>query len=432
MAHIQTQSEWEAEMAQKIFTFIRHELYLELRYLEPALLALAFCPADGLSAFATDGRYLRVSPGWMITVFQKNAPFLDRAYLHTVFHCLFRHLWIGGKRDVRSWHVACDIAAERVIDALDKGCTRRILNLLRRDTYASLSREEGGISAAVIYRWLKRQDKERFRLLEAEFYTDDHRYWPKEEDMQKPSCIQARQEWEQKANQASLLQSQRGTEQKAGEEAFAAQVRAGKARRSYADFLRKFAVLREEARLDPDEFDLGYYSYGFLLYGRMPLIEPLETKESLKIREFVIVIDTSYSTSGELVEGFLKETAAILSRKNSFFESCLIRIIQCDDQVRMDQTVAAGEAVKRLPDSFRIAGGGGTDFRPAFSYVEKLQKAGELKHLGGLLYFTDGKGIYPAKKPGYKTAFLFLGDYEEDAVPPWAMRLRLEPEEWMK
>ncbi len=144
MAHIQTQSEWEAEMAQKIFTFIRHELYLELRYLEPALLALAFCPADGLSAFATDGRYLRVSPGWMITVFQKNAPFLDRAYLHTVFHCLFRHLWIGGKRDVRSWHVACDIAAERVIDALDKGCTRRILNLLRRDTYASLSREEGG------------------------------------------------------------------------------------------------------------------------------------------------------------------------------------------------------------------------------------------------------------------------------------------------
>ncbi len=98
----------------------------------------------------------------------------------------------------------------------------------------------------------------------------------------------------------------------------------------------------------------------------------------------------------------------------------------------MDQTVEAGEAVKRLPDSFRIAGGGGTDFRPAFSYVEKLQKAGELKHLGGLLYFTDGKGIYPAKKPGYKTAFLFLGDYEEDAVPPWAMRLRLEPEEWMK
>ena len=40
MARIQTQSEWETEMAEKIFTFIRHELYLDLRFLEPALLAL--------------------------------------------------------------------------------------------------------------------------------------------------------------------------------------------------------------------------------------------------------------------------------------------------------------------------------------------------------------------------------------------------------
>ena len=33
------------------------------------------------------------------------------------------------------------------------------------------------------------------------------------------------------------------------------------------------------------------------------------------------------------------------------------------------------------------------------------------------------------KKPEYKTAFLFLGAYDETAVPPWAMRLQLEPEE---
>ena len=44
-----------------------------------------------------------------------------------------------------------------------------------------------------------------------------------------------------------------------------------------------------------------------------------------------------------------------------------------------------------------------------------------MKNLGGLLYFTDGKGIYPKKRPEYKTAFLFLDDYDESAVPPWAM-----------
>ena len=52
-----------------------------------------------------------------------------------------------------------------------------------------------------------------------------------------------------------------------------------------------------------------------------------------------------------------------------------------------------------------------------------------MKNLGGLLYFTDGKGIYPKKRPEYKTAFLFLDDYDESAVPPWAMRLRVEQED---
>ena len=54
---------------------------------------------------------------------------------------------------------------------------------------------------------------------------------------------------------------------------------------------------------------------------------------------------------------------------------------------------------------------------------------GEMKKPAGLLYFTDGLGVYPQKMPAYRTAFLFLEDYEETAVPPWAMRLRLETED---
>ena len=63
------------------------------------------------------------------------------------------------------------------------------------------------------------------------------------------------------------------------------------------------------------------------------------------------------------------------------------------------------------------------------AYVNELLEQGVLKNLGGLLYFTDGKGIYPKKRPEYKTAFLFLDDYDESAVPPWAMRLRVEQED---
>ena len=62
--------------------------------------------------------------------------------------------------------------------------------------------------------------------------------------------------------------------------------------------------------------------------------------------------------------------------------------------------------------------------------MNDLIEQGIFRNLSGLLYFTDGKGIYPKKKPPYKTAFLYLEDYEEGLVPPWAIRLRLEPEEF--
>ena len=74
------------------------------------------------------------------------------------------------------------------------------------------------------------------------------------------------------------------------------------------EFLRKFAVFHEELAVDDDSFDYNFYTYGLRLYGNMPLIEPLESKEVKKIEEFVIVIDTSMSCSGELVQRFLEET----------------------------------------------------------------------------------------------------------------------------
>ena len=98
----------------------------------------------------------------------------------------------------------------------------------------------------------------------------------------------------------------------------------------------------------------------------------------------------------------------------------------------MDQEITDIQQFEHLLHRFQLAGGGGTDFRPAFQYVEQLIAEGTFKNLGGLLYFTDGYGIYPKKKPSYPTAFLFLNEFNEEAVPPWAMRLKLEPEEFLE
>ena len=105
--------------------------------------------------------------------------------------------------------------------------------------------------------------------------------------------------------------------------------------------------------------------------------------------------------------------------------------------ISLDSACDASEEVKNeyeinaLMNRFTVVGGGGTDFRPAFSYVNNLVETGELENLSGLIYFTDGKGIYPRKRPPYKCAFLYLEDYDEAAVPPWAIRMRLTQEEFL-
>ena len=71
--------------------------------------------------------------------------------------------------------------------------------------------------------------------------------------------------------------------------------------------------------MNDEEFDYVYYTYGLRLYENMPLIEPLEYKEVKRIREFVIAVDTSGSTSGDLVQKFLQKTYNILKTSESYF-----------------------------------------------------------------------------------------------------------------
>lgn len=430
MAGNQTQSEWEEEMAVRVLALVRTELYRELRFLNTAFSAFEWSAVAGTAdeaMMATDGCRLYYTAGHLLRVFEKNPLFLDRCYLHMTLHCVFSHLWLRKGRN-EHWNLACDIAVERIIDYMGRECTKRPVSWLRKKTYDELA-EKKIMSAAGVYTWLQGIPEEHRQKLTREFYTDSHRYW-KDGEKESPRNSQTRDMWNRISRQSRMEIERRGDEKQEGAELLEQEIRAQRSRRSYREFLRKFAVLREEIHCDPDEFDMNYYTYGLGLYGNMPLIEPLESREVMKIQEFVVAVDTSYSTNGELIKNFLRETFRILTEFDSFFRKCHIRIIQCDDKVTMDEKITEWDELEKLVGRFTLAGGGGTDFRPVFSYVDELMHAGELKNLRGLLYFTDGKGIYPAKRPDYDTAFLFMDEYDESAVPPWAMRLRLQPEEF--
>ena len=78
--------------------------------------------------------------------------------------------------------------------------------------------------------------------------------------------------------------------------------------------------------------------------------------------------------------------------------------------------------------SLQIEGGGGTDFRPVFQQIERLQKSGELAHLKGMIYFSDGYGTFPSTPPRYDTAFIFLNEAPPH-LPPWVIELTLQEEQ---
>ena len=425
MAKVLTQDEWEDDMSKQILGYVRNELYLELRFMDVALSELIWTNDESIDTMATDGEYLFYSHNQLIRTFKKNTKYLNRLYLHSVLHCIFLHLWTGAGRDRYLWDIACDIMVEYTIDNLDKNCVKRPLSWLRQNVYNKIDSYDGTVSAAVIYNYLKNVYGDKLTELQREFYCDSHKHWPKEEKMTS-SQQQIQNNWDKISRQSEMELERHGDDDGKGTNLIRKNIRADKSRRSYKDFLRKFAVLREEMHCDPDEYDRNLYTYGLNVYGNMPIIEPVETREVMRIQEFVVVIDTSYSTSGELVKNFLKETFTILSEENSFFKKCRLHVIQCDDDVRSDIVISDRNELSRMINSFELTGGGNTDFRPAFRYVGELISNGELKNLKGLIYFTDGKGIYPKKRPPYKTVFVYVNDYEEQQVPPWAIRLKIE------
>ena len=196
----------------------------------------------------------------------------------------------------------------------------------------------------------------------------------------------------------------------------------------YTEFLRKFMTINEEMLLNQDEFDYIYYTYGMELYGNMPLVEPLEYKETDRVREFVIAIDTSGSVRGDLVRRFIEHTFDILKESETYTTDVNVHIVQCDARVQSDTRIADIAEVDKLMENFVIRGFGGTDFRPVFDYVETLRERGELTEMKGLIYFTDGLGSFPEKPPNYDTAFVFMEEEGRDLppVPPWAMKVVID------
>ena len=566
------------DLGSRILNQSRYELSLSMRHLARALDRLPYEMDFNTQRMGTEGERIHFHPEFIFQLFMESPQKLNRLYMHSLLHCLFRHMFKNEDKKEELWNMACDIHVEYVLDSLDVDLLKRPAGEYRENTFQSLEEKIKTLSAERIYQYLEEADLDydAWERLEREFYKDDHVFWnvidrkdapgqegegdsdgaplplpedftpndnpsgeenegekkdsgdntsaensedkdkspreskssedaspqsgmpsngegkeeknqeagnqepenrgsegegntgegnsgedsqgeAKQEDSQSGNSSGKKQEERKKAeNRKPTGQGQREereakkkrddlskewediskrTEQEIEHSSKEKQEEQGslawflrleqKKYTDFRDFLRRLSVDREEMEVDLDSFDYGYYYYGLEQYGNMPLIEENEYREGRKLQELVIAIDTSHSTKGEMVKGFLEETAGILKQKDAFFQKVKVHILECDDELRKDICLENVEDLEQYSKNFAVKGGYGTDFRPVFRYVSDLQKRGELKNLKGLMYFTDGKGRYPKEAPPYVTAFVFPKgeDIDDDNVPFWAMKL---------
>ena len=566
------------DLGSRILNQSRYELSLSMRHLARALDRLPYEMDFNTQRMGTEGERIHFHPEFIFQLFMESPQKLNRLYMHSLLHCLFRHMFKNEDKKEELWNMACDIHVEYVLDSLDVDLLRRPAGEYRENTFQSLEEKIKTLSAERIYQYLEEADLDydAWERLEREFYKDDHVFWKvidredapgqegegdgdgaplpmpedftpddkpsgeenegekkdsgdntsvensedkdkspreskssedaspqsgtpsngegkeeknqeagnqepenrgsegegntgegnsgedsqgetKQEDSQsgnssgkkqeerkkaenrKPPGQEKREEREAKKKRDDLSKEwediSKRTEQEIEHSSKEKQEEQGslawflrleqKKYTDFRDFLRRLSVDREEMEVDLDSFDYGYYYYGLEQYGNMPLIEENEYREGRKLQELVIAIDTSHSTKGEMVKGFLEETAGILKQKDAFFQKVKVHILECDDELRKDICLENVEDLEQYSKNFAVKGGYGTDFRPVFRYVSDLQKRGELKNLKGLMYFTDGKGRYPKEAPPYVTAFVFPKgeDIDDDNVPFWAMKL---------
>lgn len=421
-------------LAQKIWSLSRDRLLVNLRFLDVALSSLGvqaragtgyvFCDVN-----APEGTVIRYDPVFVIRLYKKNPANVTRLYLHILLHCIFSHAYKYDRVEQELWDVAVDMAVENVVLNLHISGLETIGDAERGAVLAAWKERAGALTADRIYRKLREDRPGISALLELGnlFQRDVHEGWGPAETLEITGA-----QWK-KISERIKAELKSFSQDKSDDQSLLQNLEeAVKEHYDYGDFLRKFSVSGEDIRINDDEFDYVYYTYGLSLYGNLPLVEPLEYKDVNKIKEFVVAVDTSGSCRGEVVQAFLNKTYSILKSSENFFRKVNIHIIQCDSEVRRDTKITNDDEFEAFMREGQLEGFGSTDFRPVFAYVDRAIENGEFENLKGLIYFTDGYGVFPERKPShnYDTAFVLLGDdYEKPPTPPWAIKLILPVED---
>ncbi len=384
--------------AGKKFAKARSQLILDSPFFGSLGLRLQVVEDPKCPTAWTDGTRMGYSPDFIDGLTEDEVKGL---ICHEILHCALRHHTRRGTRDPQLWNVACDYTINPIIKDAGMALPKdglydpRFFGLSADEVYEQLKKErekresqqasggEGGEgtesqksreenAAAAVGEVRDASGKDGGPASESEI-KDQEREW-------NVAMSQA-------AQQADKVGKLPATLKRMVTEAL-------NPRLDWSEILRRFvdsASRHDYSWSRPNRRYIGSGMY-------------LPSVYSNQLGHVVAAIDTSGSISDETLNRFGSEIEAII---NDYQASCTV--IYCDTQVAGTAEYAPGEPVK-----LESHGGGGTDFRPPFNYVDD-----QGLNPVCMLYFTDGMCNAFPPEPHYPVLWIHDNRYHRRFTPPF-------------
>ncbi len=402
----------------------RTRLILDKPFLGALVLRLPMVAADGKWCETTfsDGKSFYYNPDYIDALDAEQTQF---ALSHEALHCALSHFHRRGHRVKHRWELACDYAVNPLL----------IKDGLKPTPDAQYLREYEGMTAEEIYPCLEDMDNGGERDLE-DNRDDNDSDGDREKEQNKGG---GNSEREREKNDKT---SGQGSEEDSNDQgssmgnspppemsqqeledlsvqwqqrmAAAAQqaLQSGKLEGEMARMVDYLLQPRLPWRMLLARFLTATarddYSYARPSTRRGdPAVYPSLRSHEVNV---VVAVDTSGSISEDEIQEFISEIDSIKSQVRA-----RVTLLSCDSDLNYGCPWYF-EAWDEFRFDVEIRGGGGTNFKPVFNWIEQQDSAPD-----ALVYFTDAEGVFPEAEPHYPVVWLVKGK----STVPFGERIQL-------
>ena len=376
-------------------TKAKAKLMLEHPYFGTVASSLKLEKNNDILTFTSDGEVMRY-----------NSEYLERLSLEEVefvmangaMHAVLQHQDRVAKRTKWLWQTASDYVVNSML----------VKNGMSLPQYAYYEEKFEGMYVEEVYEYLRAEmmdntdhsmEQETEQITDSDATSVDNIHMQKEHtpDMNAPDTLDENNAEDKEEEQTSTSDNEDLSEgmKEQLEQIFQKLKRQGNLPKNMHLVVPEYF----SHKVDWREFLYGYIAshakttYSFtppnMKYLYRGIYLPSLSSDLLRI---IVAVDTSGSVDETLLGKFLGEVSSMMQQ----YPNYEIDLITADAKVQSHRTFLPGEVL-----DYNISGGGGTDFRPVFEYIDQM-----IDYPTILLYFTDGDGTFPKDEPSYNVLWI--------------------------